>query len=72
MFCLGHKSRCGLAKCGEPKLVNGLKYTCQEKCGMVRKFYNISLVKVQTRPRLKDKGMKLSKFVYKPVNLGFR
>ena len=61
-----------LAKSCELKLVSSLTYTCQEKCGMTRKFHNISLVMVQTRLRLKDKGTKQSKFVNKPVNVGFR
>ena len=26
---------------------------------MMRKFHNVSIVKVQTKPRLKDKGIKL-------------
>ena len=39
---------------------------------MMRKFYNISQVKVQTKPRIKDKGIKLSKLMNKPVNVGFR
>ena len=30
------------------------------------------LVKVQTRPRLQDRGIKLSEFVNTPVNVGFR
>ena len=27
------------------------------KCGIMRKFYSIRKVKVQTRPRVKDKGI---------------
>ena len=37
---------------------------------MIRKLYNISAVEVQTRPRLKDKEIKLSKFLNKSVNVG--
>ena len=39
---------------------------------IINRRFNISLVKVQTKPRLQDKGIKLSEFVNKPVNVGFR
>ena len=39
---------------------------------MIITFYNISQVKVQTKPRLKGKGIKLSKFIKKQVNVGLQ
>ena len=39
---------------------------------MNNKRCNISLVKVQTKPSLKDVGIKLLKFVNKPVNAGLQ